>query len=71
MNQTAVKIYTTDEIEVGARIHFGDRLVEITKIVENSHGELVWHVNIVGATTKKRSKAMIIIPKKVPFTTER
>lgn len=56
-------------LEEGHEMYVGGLHVSIEKVRTNSHDEMVLDLNITGATVKKRSKMMLIIPKKVPVTT--
>jgi preprotein translocase subunit YajC len=57
------------DLVVGDEINVGGLHAEIEKVVTNHHDDLVLHLKITGATIKKRSKMMLIIPKKTPITT--
>lgn len=57
------------DLEVGDEFEIGELHVHIEKIVTNNHDEIVLTLKIIGSTIKKRSKMMLIIPKKLPVTT--
>ena len=56
----------SDDVEVGDDFKIGDVMVTVRQIKLNNHDEFVFHLEIVGAATKKRSKMMLIIPRKTP-----
>jgi preprotein translocase subunit YajC len=59
----------TEDVKVDDEIRIGGLLCTVTKIRTNDHDDLVWDLDIVGAKFKRRSKIMLILPKKVPVTT--
>lgn len=58
----------SDNLTVADKIRIGGVHTSIDKIVTNDHDELVLHLTITGASIKKRSKMMLILPKKTPIT---
>jgi hypothetical protein len=58
----------SDMLKVGNEMYVVGLHVSIEKIRINDHDEMVLDLDITGATVKKRSKMMLIVPKKVPIT---
>lgn len=59
----------SEDLKVGDEFRVGDVLMNVEKVIDNQRGDLVLSLAIVGATIKKRSKSMLIIPKKIPIVT--
>lgn len=59
----------TQDLAIGDEFDIGGLHTQIEKIAINDHDSVVLHLMIIGVTVKKRSKMMLIIPKKLPITT--
>jgi len=59
----------SNELIVGDQVEIGEVLAEVIKVKDNLNGDLILHLLIVGATIKRRSDMILILPKKIPITT--
>ena len=59
----------SQDLVVDDEFQIGDNLVKLTRKGMNDHGDLIFHLDIVGATVKKRSKMLLILPTKIPIET--
>lgn len=59
----------SEDLKVDDEFRIGDCLVKILRIKTNDKDELVLDLDYIGARFKKRSKMMLIIPKKIPIET--
>jgi hypothetical protein len=59
----------SENLRVGDQFLIGDLLVDVLAIRKNKKDELVLDLKILGATVKKRSTMMLILPKKTPIET--
>jgi len=60
---------SSEDLVVGDEFRIGDVLTKIALKKINDKGDLILHLDIVGATVKKRSKMMLILPTKIPIET--
>ena len=58
----------SDDLKVGDEMYVVGLHTSIEKVRTNDHDEMVFDLDITGARFKKRSKMMLIVPKKVPVT---
>lgn len=59
----------SEDLKVDDEFKIGDCLVKILRVRTNDKDELILDLDYVGARFKKRSKMMLIIPKKIPIET--
>ncbi len=58
----------SESLKVGEDVRIAGLHASIIAIRVNDKDEMVWDLAITGAPIKKRSKMMLIIPKKLPVT---
>lgn len=59
----------TEDVKVGDKFDVGDLKFRVERKSVNNNDEMIFNCEIIGAQYKKRSKAVLIIPKKTPITT--
>lgn len=60
---------SSEDLKTDDEFRIGDCLVKILRVRTNDKDELILDLDYVGARFKKRSKMMLIIPKKIPIET--
>jgi len=63
------KLISSEALMIGDEFKIGDLHVQVERRDTNLHDEMVLHLTVLGVTVKKRSKMMLIIPKKLPIIT--
>lgn len=60
----------SENLKIGDEFRIGGLLVKVLARRANDHDEMVFDLELIGAIFKKRSKMRLIVPKKLPITTE-
>ena len=60
---------STEDLKVHDEFRLGGMLMRVDRVNTNQHDERVLQLEILGARFKSRSKATLIIPKKLQITT--